>query len=170
MTSSVRIPIEESSQSAEARRTAVRMASDLGFNEIRAGEVAIVVTEACTNILKHAGRGEVLLRVSESGSDLMLELLALDPGPGIRNIAESLRDGYTTGSTPGLGMGAIQRLAGDSDFYSIPGEGTAVLARWPAASENCPGLRVGAVSVCKPGQEVCGDSWWIRADATKSRR
>jgi anti-sigma regulatory factor (Ser/Thr protein kinase) len=166
---SVRILLEESSQSAEARRTAVRMASDIGFNEVRAGEVAIVVTEACTNILKHAGRGEVLLRFTGSGEHegAGLELLAIDKGPGMRNLDECLRDGYTTSSSPGQGLGAIKRLAGESDFYSATGDGAAILARWQAPRTpggfafEAPRLRVGAVNVCKPGQDVCGDSWGI---------
>jgi len=159
MPATVRIPIEESSQTASARRIASRMATDIGFNEVQAGEVAIVVTEACTNILKHAVRGEILLRVND---DTELEVLALDPGPGMRNIHECLRDGFTTSNSPGEGLGAIQRLAAESDFYSVPGEGTAILARWPATrADGAAGLRAGAVNVCKPGQEICGDSWGI---------
>jgi anti-sigma regulatory factor (Ser/Thr protein kinase) len=166
----IRIPVEESSQSAEARRMAVRMARDIGFDEVRAGEVAIVVTEVCTNLLKHAGRGEVLLRFTARGhaeEDTELEMLALDKGPGMRNIEECLRDGYTTGTSPGEGLGAIRRMATESDFYSAPGEGTAILARWPAGrmpavpESGARRLRVGAVNVCKPGQDVCGDAWGI---------
>jgi Stage II sporulation protein E (SpoIIE) len=61
----------------------------------------------------------------------------------------------------------MQRLAAESDFYSVSGEGTAILARWPAGripdplETGVPRLRVGAVNVCKPGQDVCGDSWGI---------
>ena len=63
MPSSVRIPIDETSQCAEARRHALRLAGEIGFDEVRAGKVAIVAIEACTNILKHAGRGEILFQV-----------------------------------------------------------------------------------------------------------
>jgi len=163
----IRLPIEESSQCAEARRIAQKLAAEAGFNEVRAGQVSIVVVEVATNILKHAGRGEILLHVTRpEGAPPGLEVLALDKGPGMRDIEVCLRDGFTTASSPGQGLGAIRRLADESDFYSVPGEGTAVLARWstpprvhPFSAE--PHLLVGAVNVAKYGQEFCGDSWGI---------
>jgi hypothetical protein len=92
-------------------------------------------------------------------------MMALDQGPGIRNLAESLRDGYSTQGTSGHGLGAIVRLSKHADFYSVLGKGTAVLARWegPASGHSAlnpsHGLRISAVSLPKPGQEVSGDSW-----------
>jgi len=164
---SIRIAVEEVSQCAEVRRVALRLAGEFGFDEVRAGKVAIVATEACTNILKHAGTGEVLLQVTDPGSEAAapeFELIALDKGPGLRNIEECLRDGYTTGSSPGQGLGAIRRLADESDFYSVPGEGMALLARWRGAGAGArssaePRVRVGAVNVGKRGEECCGDAW-----------
>jgi anti-sigma regulatory factor (Ser/Thr protein kinase) len=166
---SIRIAIDEASQCAEARRLASHLAVEIGFDDVWAGKVAIVATEACTNILKHAGRGEILLQTTDPGSEAevpQLELIALDKGPGMHNLEECLRDGYTTGSSTGSGLGAIRRLAAESDFYSVPGEGTAILARWPVAETLSHAfaarrLRVGAVSVSKHGEEVCGDSWGV---------
>jgi anti-sigma regulatory factor (Ser/Thr protein kinase) len=169
MPASVRIPMDDVSQCGEARRMALQMAREIGFDEVRAGQVAIVVTEACTNILKHAGRGEILLQVTDHGGEgsvAEFELIALDKGPGMLNIEECLRDGYTTGSSPGQGLGAMRRQSDESDFYSIPGQGTAILARWPVANTGVrisaePRLRVGAVNVPKYGEEFCGDSWGV---------
>jgi anti-sigma regulatory factor (Ser/Thr protein kinase) len=161
---SVSFVIEDSSQTSQARRAALEMAGRMGLGEIQAGQVGIVVTEICTNILKHAGRGEILLRVTGDDSDgpTDLEVLALDRGPGMRDLERCLTDGYTTGSSPGQGMGAIRRLSTQSDFYSSPEEGTAILARWsPSAELRGDRLRIGAVNVPKKGQEVCGDSWGI---------
>ncbi|HWE50764.1 MAG TPA: ATP-binding SpoIIE family protein phosphatase [Bryobacteraceae bacterium] len=167
MSESIRIVVTEPTHAAEARRSAVRMANEAGFNEVRAGEVAIVVTEACTNILKHAGSGEILLRFAEEGTSngTELEILSLDRGPGMASIDRCLQDGYSTAGSPGQGLGAIRRLADESDFYSLAGSGTAILARWHSGVKEKspvhahPGLRVGAVNVSKHGQEVCGDSW-----------
>lgn len=163
MAESIRIAIEDPSQTAEARRIARKMAEDVGFDEVRAEQVAIAVTEAATNILKHAGQGEILLRITH-GAAPELEFLALDRGPGMDNLDQCLRDGYTTGNSPGQGLGAIKRLSSVSDFYSVPGKGTAVLARWrsgPAAQRSGAILSIGAVNVPKHGQEVCGDSWGV---------
>jgi anti-sigma regulatory factor (Ser/Thr protein kinase) len=156
--------VEESSQTGEARRVARGLAQDCGFDEIRTEEVAIVVTEVCTNLLKHGGGGEILLRTTCDDPDQVpdLELLALDRGPGIENLEQCLRDGFSTGGSPGQGLGAIGRLSSVSDFYSEGGRGTAVLARWTAGSAKRQPFRFGAINVSKPGQEVCGDSWGAR--------
>lgn len=167
MAETVRIAVEEQSQTADARRIARTMALNMGFDESLGEQVAIVVTEACTNLLKHAAHGELLLRNTgeDSGGFPALELLVLDRGPGISNLRQCLEDGFSTGGTPGQGLGAIVRLSGESDFYTEPGRGSAVLARWSntavrrSAVPRSKPLRVGAVNVSKPGQEVCGDSW-----------
>jgi anti-sigma regulatory factor (Ser/Thr protein kinase) len=170
MAESLRIAIEEQSQTANARRIARAMSRNTGFDETMAEQVAIVVTEACTNLLKHAGGGELLLRAvcNDINASAGLELLVLDRGPGMRNLEQCLRDGFSTGSSPGQGLGAIMRLSTTSDFYSEAGRGAAILARWSAGSAGGSGglkpsaaLHIGAVNVPKPGQEVCGDSWGV---------
>jgi anti-sigma regulatory factor (Ser/Thr protein kinase) len=158
--------IEDSSQTAEARRIARKMALEIGFDASDGERVAIAVTEACTNLLKHATRGEVLLSVTPD-APLELEILALDKGPGIANLEKCLRDGYSTGGTAGQGLGAITRLSDVSDFYSIAGQGLAVLARWVSRTDPSDrqrsrnGPRTGVVNACKLGQDVCGDSWGV---------
>lgn len=157
--------VQEASQVAEARRLAVATAHKIGFNETEAGRAAIVATEAATNLLKHGGGGEVLLQPLADLQRPGIDIIALDKGPGIANLGESLRDGYSTSGSAGTGLGAISRLSTIFDVYSRPGAGTAVLARLlsgPAAAQlrtAGPSLEVGAVSVPKPGESVCGDSW-----------
>jgi anti-sigma regulatory factor (Ser/Thr protein kinase) len=158
----VLIVVEETSITAEARRTAREMALGLGMEEGGAEHVAIATTEACTNLLKHAGGGQVLLQTSTEGSAAvpLLELLAVDRGPGMSNLEQCLQDGYSTGGSPGQGLGAIQRLSEQSDIYTVAGKGTAVLARWWLSGNGWHrAQRIGAVNVSKPGQEVCGDAW-----------
>src|SRR3984885_8182650 len=140
------------------------MALELGMEEGSAENVAIATTEACTNLLKHAGGGQVLLQTSTEGADAvpLLELPAVDQGPGMSNLEQCLQDGFSTGGSPGQGLGAIQRMSKQSDIYTLPGKGTAVLARWwlsrngykPAGT-----VRLRAVNVSKPGQDVCGGAW-----------
>jgi anti-sigma regulatory factor (Ser/Thr protein kinase) len=153
MSESVLVTIDEPTDIAQARRLATRMATSLGFDEILTGEIAIVVTEAGTNMLKHADRGDMLLRIASEGPGEDLEMLALDRGPGMQ-LDRCLTDGYTTGSSPGQGLGAIRRLATVADFYSAAGAGTVLLARWPGpnarADDHSP-LQLGAVNVPKTG-------------------
>jgi anti-sigma regulatory factor (Ser/Thr protein kinase) len=164
---SLQFRVEEASTTAAVRRAARKMATNIGLNERGAEEVAIVVSEACTNLLKHVGHGEILLHTTGEEHDPLprLELLALDQGPGMHDLQQCITDGFSTVSTAGQGLGAIMRLSKESDFYSMPRKGTAVLARWfsPALqqviSPDSPAMRIGAVNISKPGQDSCGDSW-----------
>ena len=156
-------PVEEASQVAAVRRAAQRLAEQLGFSETRAGTVALVATELATNLAKHARGGRVLLRWTEDPG--FIEIVALDRGPGIPDIALSRRDGYSTAGTRGEGLGAVTRQADDLHIYSAA-SGTAMVARVtregiPAPARQ-PRLEIGAVRVNMPGEQVCGDEWAAR--------
>lgn len=139
------------------RRGAVLLASDLGFEETARGRVALVATEAATNIARHAGCGEILVGAAEGE----VELLALDAGPGMDDVARCLQDGYSTKGSAGTGLGAIRRLSSAFDLYTRPGRGTALQARIAAGSARAPGGRfeVGAICTPHPLEQVCGDAW-----------
>ena len=156
-------PVTDISRVAEARRAATELAGRLGFSAACVGKVALVVTEAATNLVKHATAGEILLYALQSGQLGGIEVLALDRGPGMTNVAKCLRDGYSTSGSPGTGLGAIRRLATSFDIHSVPGAGTVLLARlWSEPLTARPTfLEVGAVSLAKPGEDVSGDQWTI---------
>jgi anti-sigma regulatory factor (Ser/Thr protein kinase) len=157
-------PVTDISRVAEARRAATELAGRLGFSEACVGKVALVVTEAATNLVKHATAGEILLYGLQFGQIGGIEVLALDRGPGMTNVAKYLRDGYSTTGSPGTGLGAIRRLATSFDIHSVPGAGTVLLARlWsePLPATRPTFLEVGGVSLAKPGEDVSGDQWAI---------
>ena len=163
---SISLPVEETSGVGEARRVAVKLAAALQFSEPDAGRVALVVTEAATNIVQHAHRGEILLRPYALKAAASLELLALDQGPGIGNVAEALQDGFSTGGSSGRGLGAIARLSTCFEISSTPGKGTALLARIGQVAPKRPmepGLEWGVVCVPMRDEEFCGDAWAVRA-------
>lgn len=151
------LQIEEASRASEARSVARSMARMLGFDETGAERAAIIASEACTNLLKHAGGGMLALSSNRAEN---IELLAMDRGPGMANIAECLSDGFSTAGTSGTGLGAIGRLSAFSDAYSQPGRGTvlfALIAKQRSAKLAAP--PVCGLGIPKPGQMVCGDSW-----------
>src|SRR5688572_12749729 len=119
MSDVVRLPVTDPSQVGEARRRAAALAQRLGFDDTDAGKVAIVVTEAANNLVKHARDGEILLHPLEQDGTAGLEVLALDKGPGL-DLSRCLRDGFSTGGTPGTGLGAIARLSAVFDVHSSP--------------------------------------------------
>lgn len=159
---SVTIPVTESSQTAEARRLARGLASRMDFDEARADQIALVVTEACTNLVKYTGGGTILLQATRYPDAAgLLEMFALDQGPGM-NLAQCMRDGYSTADSLGQGLGAMVRLSEASDFYSTSEKGSAAMTRWTLSGPPPPsahGMQIGAVTVPKNGQDVCGDAW-----------
>jgi anti-sigma regulatory factor (Ser/Thr protein kinase) len=160
----IALAVQDQSQVAETRRRATEMAGRQGFGDTDTGRVALVATELATNILKHGKSGEVLIGVYGEGPDSGIELVALDKGPGIANLAASLADGYSTAGTAGRGLGAVVRQSHFVDVASWPGAGTAILARLKRGQPPegfSDTSRTGAVSVPMPGEEVCGDSWSV---------
>jgi anti-sigma regulatory factor (Ser/Thr protein kinase) len=159
-----RVRVVESSQVAEARRVGASMAARLGFDESETAKVAIAITEAATNLLKHAGGGEILMRPLEFPESGGLEMLVLDKGPGMSNFNECLRDGYSTTGTLGTGLGAMARMSGSLSAYSQLGKGTALAARfWPDRVPSNPyQVQISGLSVAVNGERVCGDAWVVR--------
>jgi anti-sigma regulatory factor (Ser/Thr protein kinase) len=158
------VPVLEASGVAEARRIAAGLAARLGFDEADAGRVAIVASEAATNLAKHAGGGAVLVNAVSADGQVGVEILVLDAGPGITDVDRSLRDGFSTAGSPGTGLGAMRRLAGRFEIYSTGGAGTAMLARvWPRRAPDAARARLEVAGVCvaKVGESACGDAWAV---------
>ena len=157
----VAIAVEDPSQVGEARRTAMGLAADAEFDEQLRSDVGIVVTEAATNVLKHAGQGELLVRVLESTGGSGLEVICVDRGQGIADVGESLRDGVSSRGTMGGGFGAMRRLADDFAIYSFAGVGTALVCRFwrKDVPERRATIAMAGLSVAMPGESVCGDGW-----------
>ena len=175
--------VQDSSHPGEARRLVSALCHDLGFDQTRIAQTALVVTELATNLVKHtAGAGGELIvspiieegvsgeqaAGGESGQS-GIDILALDHGPGIANLGECLRDGHSTASSLGVGLGAIRRQSAVFDIFSVPGQGTAVFSRiWKSTppellpTEPLPTLAVGAVCLPVIGEQACGDAWAMK--------
>ena len=159
------VRISEQTHVAEARRRAAEMAADLAFDETTRGQVAIAITEAGTNLLKHAGGGELFVGINR-GNTCGLQMVAMDRGRGIRDIPASLRDGTSTAGTAGHGLGAIKRLASSFDLYSLADSGTVVAAALYPATVRAP--LVAGVSIPAPREQHSGDAWavWSAGELT----
>jgi len=148
--------VEDPSAAAACRGAAVSLANRLQFPAARTDQLTLAVTEAATNLHKYAKQGTMLLRIARGEGRPGIELLTIDAGPGLRDEGAALRDGHSTSGSLGIGLGAIQRLADFCDLYSVPGRGTALVARfW---SEPHPGT-VPYAGLVRPisGEIECGD-------------
>jgi anti-sigma regulatory factor (Ser/Thr protein kinase) len=121
--------IEERSYVAFVKREIHNLVAPV-FSEVRTGEIDIVVAELTSNLVKYAGSGELLYRLSFFRDEPLFELICIDSGPGMENVSHSRRDGVTTGSSLGQGMGSVTRMANLAQFYSLPDWGTVVYVRF----------------------------------------
>jgi anti-sigma regulatory factor (Ser/Thr protein kinase) len=140
------------------------------FPEGRAGEIDIIVSEICSNIIKHAGSGEILYRIQTVKDETTFEILSIDQGPGIADVTRMMRDGVSTASTLGHGLGAIERLSNTFNIYSIPDWGTIVYSKVTTlkpvvAKKDILQLEVRGLCICKPRETFCGDGYQVKQTA-----
>lgn len=153
------VEIEEPSQVALARRTATEFARTAGFEEQRISAVNVTTVELANNLLQHSGGGRLYFEYLQPIG--ALDITAVDHGPGMTDVNQCLVDGYSTASTPGLGLGAIRRFAVQFGAYSLSGRSTIVTARMSQIKVD-PNFSV----VCVPikGEILSGDAWAISGD------
>jgi anti-sigma regulatory factor (Ser/Thr protein kinase) len=147
--------VEDASAVPACRQAVQVLAERLQFPAARVGQLALAVTEAASNLHKHAEQGSLLLCVNRDGPQPGIDLVTIDAGPGLRDVSASVRDGHSTAGTLGIGLGAIRRLADFSDLYSAPGHSTALAARFravPAGGDDPPHTPPRSWGGCPPPQ------------------
>lgn len=150
--------LDDASQVGHARRVVQKLAEQQGFDAADAGRAALVATELASNVLKHAARGELHLRVLAHGGQPGIELLTVDRGHGF-DLANCLIDGYSTGGTQGIGLGAVSRLAQVFDVHT-DAHGAVVLARVYKAGTP-KDIRLGVSQHSLHDDPACGDTWHV---------
>ena len=158
--------VTHASDVAAARRGGQQLANDLGFDEIRAGQLAIIITEVATNIVKHGVAGKVFVGPAQTRAP-GIDVIAFDTGPGIADVDLALRDGVSSAGTAGNGLGALVRLSDEFDIYSAREKGAAFFMRLYRDAPEAPVTRrveVGALSVPLAGEDETGDGWAVATD------
>lgn len=115
-----------------ARQHAREVAKSLGFGMVDQSRIATAVSELARNVVRYAkGAGEMVVRELDSSprGAVGLEIVVSDRGPGIPDIEEAMREGFTTGSGMGLGLPGARRLVDEMNIESSPGIGTVVTIR-----------------------------------------
>jgi anti-sigma regulatory factor (Ser/Thr protein kinase) len=167
---SIAVRVDDPSQVGEARRLAAAACQRLGLGEVETGRASIMASEAASNVLRHGGGGEILIQPLVGWREAVgLEMIALDRGPGIHDLAVALTDGRSSAGSSGTGFGAMRRLATVFDVYSVPGKGTAVVMQlWSGLPPDAL-VAFGAVRVAKAGETECGDAWDLEATDASAR-
>lgn len=127
--------VRDSAELVRVRHVVRRWAIELGFTLVEQTKIVTAASELARNMVDYGGGGELHVEVVDNGTRKGLKLTFQDNGPGMENIADAMRDGYTTGSGLGLGLGGAKRLSNEFAITSAPGAGTTVtIIRWRGAA------------------------------------
>lgn len=160
------IPVHDPTRVRDVRVATEEAGARAGLDAHRTAVAALVATELATNLLKHAGGGRLVIDLVERPGTgphgPAVQLVALDHGPGIRDVTTAMRDGYTTSEASlGAGLGTCLRIASSFDLYSTP-RGTVSVARIDRGAgpeKTAPAGRAGGINVPLGRAEHSGDAW-----------
>ena len=125
------LPIKSSNDVVLARQKVRQWSVDLRFSLVDQTKLVTAASELARNALDHGKGGHMTIESLVNGSKSGLRLTFEDQGPGIADIDQALKDGFTTGSGMGLGLGGSKRLVNDFSIESEVGKGTRItIARW----------------------------------------
>lgn len=106
-------------------------ATRIGMGLVNQTKLITAASELVRNMLRYANGGEVLIEVVSKGRENGVRLTFTDKGPGIADIAQAMKDGFSTGKSLGLGLPGTKRLVSEFDITSKVGKGTTVtILKW----------------------------------------
>lgn len=123
------VQITSAADIVTARQHGRELAAQIGFSGSDLTVIATAISELARNILEYAKTGTITVVQTQRGSRIGIHIIARDEGPGIRDVARALQDGYSTGKGLGLGLPGVKRLMDDFEVVSVAGQGTTVTAR-----------------------------------------
>lgn len=127
----IRVAINSDQDIVVARQRGRTLALDLGFSTVDCTFIATAISELARNIVTYARKGEITLKAIQDSTSRGILIVASDEGPGIHDIRQALRDGFSTSGSLGLGLPGIRRLMDEFSITSKPGRGTRVeVKKW----------------------------------------
>ena len=125
------LPVRSDEDIVRVRKRVREVCIATGFSLVDQTKMVTAASELARNALQHGGGGDLHMTMPVENGRRGVRLTFMDEGPGIADVAEALRDGYTTGSGLGLGLGGAKRLVNEFAIDSQPGKGTRItIARW----------------------------------------
>jgi serine/threonine-protein kinase RsbT len=126
-----KLPVQTSEDIVKVRQAVRSWAVELGFSLVDQTKIVTAASELARNTVIYGGGGTVELESLVDPKRRGLRLTFADQGPGIADLAAALKDGFTTGTGLGLGLGGAKRLCNEFEIRSQPGAGTTVrITRW----------------------------------------
>ena len=125
------VPILTDMDIVSARQSGRKLATELGFSQTDTTLIATAISELTRNIILYAKQGEVVLRPLQRLDIKGIRVIARDQGPGIDNVPQVMRMGFSTSGSLGLGLPGVKRLMDEFKIDSQPGSGTTItVQKW----------------------------------------
>jgi serine/threonine-protein kinase RsbT len=125
----IRVAINSDQDIVSARQKGRVMANEIGFSSGDATLIATAISELARNIVAYASKGRITLKVVNGLNRQGISVTASDDGPGIHDVGQALRDGFSTSGSLGLGLPGVRRLMDEFEITSQPGRGTTVVVK-----------------------------------------
>ena len=125
----IRVSINSDQDIVSARQKGRLMATELGFSTGEATLIATAISELARNIVSYARKGQITLKTVNGLNRQGISVIATDDGPGIPDVRQALRDGFSTSGSLGLGLPGVRRLMDEFEINSQPGRGTMVAVK-----------------------------------------
>jgi serine/threonine-protein kinase RsbT len=125
----IRVVIHTDQDIVAARQKGRALAVELGFSPGDATLIATAISELARNIVTYAGTGVVAIQGIQASGRQGILVIASDHGPGIADIRQAMRDGFSTSGSLGLGLPGVRRLMDEFDLQSRVGRGTTVAVK-----------------------------------------
>jgi serine/threonine-protein kinase RsbT len=125
----IRVPINSDQDIVLARQRGRALAVEFGFSASDATLIATAISELARNIVSYARKGHITLALINSASRQGLSIVASDDGPGIQDIRQAMRDGFSTSGSLGMGLPGVRRLMDEFEISSQLGRGTTVAVK-----------------------------------------
>jgi anti-sigma regulatory factor (Ser/Thr protein kinase) len=160
--------ISNYSDISSARNYAKIIAIEIGFDGQESEEIALVVSELASNLVKYADRGLLKFKMIKNNANVGIQIESIDEGPGIENMEIAIADGFSKTNSLGYGLGTVNRLMDEFDITSNydSGNGTYIICKsWKKVvshiTEPCP-FEFGVATRPYPGMRINGDAFIIK--------
>ena len=125
------LPLQTDEHMVIVRQAVRNLAVGLGFSLVDQTKLVTAASELARNTIKHGGGGSALLEAINDGPRRGVRLTFEDQGPGIADVVQAMKDGFSTGGGLGLGLSGAKRLTNEFALTSAPGTGTQVMStKW----------------------------------------
>jgi serine/threonine-protein kinase RsbT len=125
------MPIQKEQDVVLFRNRVKENAVKIGMGLLNQTKLITAASELVRNMLRYGGGGNILIEIVTKGRENGIRLTFKDDGPGIKDIAMAMKDGFSTGKSLGLGLPGAKRLVSEFDLKSETGKGTTVtVIKW----------------------------------------